>query len=107
MSHRAAILLIFALCATAQTQNGNILGTGHDQSGAVEPGVRITAEDERTGVKRETRSAEDGTYRLESLPKGTYNITAEASGFKRFIGQGVELATAQTLRDDVGLEVGQ
>lgn len=100
-------LLLFAVFAAGQTQNGNILGTIQDSSGAVIAGAKVTAEDQQTGVKRETRSAEDGSYRFDLLPKGVYTIRAEVTGFKTFIGRGVELATAQTLRNDIALEIGQ
>lgn len=107
MSRVARMLLVFVLCVAAQTQNGDILGTVHDQSGAVVAGVKITAEDSGTGVRREVKTSEDGTYRFDKLPKGNYTITAELAGFKRFIGQNVELATSQVLRNDINLEVGQ
>src|SRR4051794_34792608 len=107
MSRVARMLLVFVLCAAAQTQNGDILGTVHDQSGAVVAGVKITAEDSNTGVRREAKTSEDGTYRFDKLPKGNYTITAELAGFKKFIGQNVELATSQVLRNDINLEVGQ
>ena len=66
MSRLAKFLMVFVLCASAQTQNGDLLGTVRDQSGAVIADAKITAEDANTGVKRETRSAEDGTYRFHA-----------------------------------------
>src|SRR5262245_9125064 len=51
--------------ATAQ-----ISGTVKDQSGAVLPGVEITATQTQTGVARSTITNETGSYVLANLPIG-------------------------------------
>ncbi len=102
-----ALLLLFCGSAQSQTQNGNILGTVRDPSGAAVPGVKLTASQQETGTTRDTTSGPDGDYRFALLPFGDYTVTAEASGFKKFIKGNVHLATNQTLRVDVNLEVGE
>lgn len=107
MSRLLAVLLLLSLQLASQTQNGTILGTVQDPTGAVVADAVVSAQDERTGVQRQTRSTADGSYRFESLPRGRYTVSAEAAGFKRYVSRDIELATAQTLRNDIGLEVGQ
>src|SRR5688572_7439633 len=57
--------------ATAQ-----ITGTVRDQSGAVLPGVEITATQTETAVARTTISNETGSYVLANLPIGPYRLEA-------------------------------
>src|SRR5262245_5249146 len=57
--------------ATAQ-----ISGTAKDQSGAVLPGVEITATQTETGVARMAVTNETGSYVLTNLPIGPYKLEA-------------------------------
>jgi len=90
-----------------QSQNGDILGTVRDSSGAVIVGAALSVEELQTGFRRATTSSADGTYRFTLVPKGIYNLTAEQSGFKRFTSQGIPLASNQVLRVDIELNVGE
>jgi hypothetical protein len=65
-------LLVGALCcidAKAQA-TAQISGTVRDQSGAVLPGVEVTARQTETGIARTTISNETGSYALPNLPLG-------------------------------------
>jgi hypothetical protein len=80
-------LLVAAPLATpafAQRQLGAIQGTITDATGAVLPGVTVSATNKNTGEVRTTTSNEVGIYRLQSLDPGTYDIVAQLTGF----GQG-------------------
>src|SRR5438094_3860194 len=72
--------------ATAQ-----ISGTVRDQSGAVLPGVEITATQTDTGIARTTITNETGSYVLPSLPLGPYKLEAALSGFRTFVQTGILL----------------
>lgn len=73
--------LVFCASASAQTINGNILGTVTDQQGAAVAGATITVTNIGTGTKRTAESNEDGTYRVNGLPVGAYTVSVEAKGF--------------------------
>ncbi len=60
--------------ATAQ-----ISGTVTDQSGAVLPGVEITATQTETNVNRNAVSNETGSYVLPNLPVGPYRLRSRSS----------------------------
>ncbi|HWT45013.1 MAG TPA: carboxypeptidase-like regulatory domain-containing protein, partial [Vicinamibacterales bacterium] len=78
------LIVAFAvlLCAgTAYAQNAQISGTLKDQSGAVLPGVTVTAKNDATGLTRSTVTEADGQYRVAALPPGEYSLRAELSGF--------------------------
>jgi len=61
---------------------GEITGIVTDPTGAVVPNAAITAINVATGVRQVTRSTANGNYTLAHLVVGTYNVTAEAQGFK-------------------------
>ncbi|HVH56260.1 MAG TPA: TonB-dependent receptor [Vicinamibacterales bacterium] len=78
-----AVFAAVLVSGTAYAQNAQISGTLKDQSGAVLPGVTVTAKNEATGLTRTIVSGNDGQYRLPALPPGEYSLTAELSGFSR------------------------
>src|SRR5215510_6730345 len=99
-------LLLASLSAFAQSDRGTITGTVSDPTSAVIPGANITAINVETSARYETVSTETGNYTLTQLPSGTYQLSAELPGFKKYVRQGITVLVAQTLRLDVTLEVG-
>lgn len=57
-------------------------GSVTDPTGAVVPGVQVTLSNPETGVKRTTLSDEQGRYSFAQLAPGTYQVTAQLSGFQ-------------------------
>src|SRR5919202_6534653 len=104
----AVAVLATALPAAAQSQamNGSIEGTVRDNSGAVLPGVTVTVTNTDTGVQRVVMTNEEGVYRAPLLPLGTYTVSAELQGFKKFEQQGISLSAGQTVLTNVTLNVG-
>ena len=68
-----------------------------DSTGAVLPGVTVTAVNEDTGVSRSSTSDATGDYRLPALLPGTYTVRAELSGFQTVETTGVLLTIQQTI----------
>ncbi len=91
----------------AQTITGTILGSVADSSGAVLPGVTITAVNTGTNQTRSTVTNESGNFSLPSLQIGTYRVEAELPGFKKEIRNGVTLQVDQRARIDFTMVVGQ
>jgi hypothetical protein len=92
--------------AWAQAINGTIEGTIVDDQGAVLPGVTVTVANVDTGDVRSVVTNENGLYRAPLLPLGTYRISAELQGFKKFEQTGVSLLAGQTAVINVALSVG-
>lgn len=104
-------LLLFPLVigtpvAKAQVTTGTFVGTVTDPSGAVIPGVKITVTSVATGFRRTTVTSARGTYIIESLKPGTYQIAASKAGFKKAVLYGIVLRVAQIARMDIHMEVG-
>ena len=76
-----ALYLSFALAVFGQSGNGRVSGTVDDTSGAVLPGVDVTATHNLTAVAVSVVSNEAGAYNFASLPPGPYKISATLPGF--------------------------
>ena len=104
-----AMLLLPAPPAGAG-QAGNsagISGVITDSSGAVLPGVTVTATSPALQIPSVTSvSDERGEYRLSPLPIGVYSVLFELSGFQNLRREGVRLTVGFTARVDVQLNVG-
>jgi hypothetical protein len=108
----AAVALLLAVVAAtpaaAQSTaiNGTIEGTILDSSGAVLPGVTVLIVNLDTGTERTVVTNEQGIYRAPLLPLGTYKVTAELEGFKKYEQTGITLSGGQTAVVNVTLGVG-
>jgi len=91
----------------AAQQNAGIIGQIKDESGAVLPGVSVTATSPALQVPSVTAVSDaTGEYRLTPLPIGTYTVEYTLSGFQTVKHEGVRLTVGFTARLDVGLKVG-
>ncbi|HTS66921.1 MAG TPA: TonB-dependent receptor [Candidatus Acidoferrales bacterium] len=93
--------------ANAQVSTGTITGTVTDSSGAAIPNVKVTVIQTDTNFQSNALTNSEGFYRVPSLQPGTYRITFEAAGFKRFLQVGVDLNVGSVLPVNAKLEVGQ
>ena len=106
----ASLLVLAAFApaaALAQETTGTIIGTVTDQSGAVLPGVTVTARHRETGLNKEMTTAEDGGFTLSYLPVGIYDVTFTLSGFKTFSAKAIELHVNDRIQVDGSLSVGE
>jgi hypothetical protein len=103
------VILLVVLTGFSQSQalDGQIEGTVVDQSSASVPNATVTATNIGTGAFRTVTTDEDGIYRIPLLPLGTYRITIEAPGFRRYVREDISLATGQSATVDLQLEPGQ
>jgi Carboxypeptidase regulatory-like domain len=101
---------LFAIATPAAAQRisaSSIAGTVVDESGAVLPGVTITAKSPALQVPQlETVTDTTGRYRFADLPAGVYSIRCELAGFQPLVREGLELSVGFAARVDVALKVG-
>jgi Carboxypeptidase regulatory-like domain/TonB dependent receptor-like, beta-barrel len=90
----------------AQVLYGSVTGTVSDPSGAVVAGAPVTITNQATGLKRQTTTDADGTYRVLDLPQGTYTIEVAATGFKPLKVANVSVVIGQVNAKDLQLQVG-
>ena len=105
------LLLVSSLaCAAGSPQaqgTAQINGIVKDPSGAVLPGVEVTATQTATGISRQAVSDERGNFALPNLPVGPYKVEAGLPGFRTFVQTGIELGVNQNPNLPITLEVGQ
>jgi hypothetical protein len=101
----AALVALGALTVAAQNPTGSIRGTVTDEQGAVIPKAAITVTNKATGDVRKTTSTEDGTYGVENLLPGDYDVKVEAGGFST-ITQTVTVQVGNTSNGNATLRVG-
>ena len=101
------LIALMPAAAAAQVTTATILGTVHDDSGALLPGVTVTIANEETGVTRVVISDVRGRYVAPQLALGDrYRVQAELQGFKTVVRQGIALTLGREAVVDITLGVG-
>src|SRR5882724_3575124 len=77
-----------------------------DPSGSAIPAASITVRIMDTGLTARTSTDVSGSYSIPNLLASTYEITARKEGFQTVTIRGIQLLSAQTLRQDIKLQVG-
>jgi hypothetical protein len=106
----AAAVLGACVCggshAYAQQGTGELRGRVVDAQGAVLPGVTVVAKNEASGQFREIVSGADGSFFMSALTPGTYELSAQLPGFKKYQRGNVRVEVGKTQSIDVQLQVG-
>jgi hypothetical protein len=92
--------------SAAQVSTGQISGRVTDSTGAVLPGVVVTATQTQTRLVRTTVTNEQGVYTLPNLPVGPYEVEATLQGFTTFRQANVVIQVNANLVIDPLLRVG-
>jgi hypothetical protein len=100
------LLLLLTTPAFSQSTNATVSGTVGDATGAVLPGVEITATNNATGVVATVISNEAGAYNFVSLLPGVYKVSASLPGFQTRTFTDVQLGNADRVRLNFALVVG-
>src|SRR5689334_7481757 len=98
--------LVFCSVASSQSTNATLGGTVQDATGALIPGVAISATNTGTGIVTTVLTNESGAYQFASLQPGTYDLKAELTGFQSAASKGFQLGGAQQARVNFMLQVG-
>lgn len=109
MRVRSFAALLFAVLlawpAAAQEQRGSIVGLIKDSSGAVLPGVTVTASSPSMPGVQTTITDATGSYQFPALLPGTYTVKAELQGFTSAQSENVYLRLGQVLKVDLALAI--
>src|SRR5262252_11012933 len=98
--------LMLAVTALGQVGiNATLGGTVSDPTGALIPGVEVTAKNVNTGVVSTSVTNESGAYRFPALQPGSYEVNAALPGFQPQAFR-LTLGTAQQINQNFTLQVG-
>ncbi len=101
-----ALLLLANLAFGQTTGTATLVGIVTDNTGAVVPGAAVTVVNTETQFVYKGTTNPEGAYYVPNLNPGTYRLTIETQGFKRYVREGIILRTSEQPRIDVALEIG-
>jgi len=100
------VLLAGISLASAQTSNGTVVGVITDSSGGALVGATVTITSTDTGAVRTTLTNSEGTYRIESVLPGNYDVSASATGFQTTVHKGLQVPGTAIVTASLVLKVG-
>ena len=98
--------LLVTISSRAQYDNGSVVGTIRDRTGAPIPGAAITLTNTETGIAAKATTDATGGYEFPAVHVGLYRISATSSGFSDAIANNVSVSVGGRQRIDLGLKVG-
>ena len=84
----------------------SLFGTVTDAQAAVVPGASVTIVNTATGLTRTAIADTSGGYVFTLLPVGSYNLTVEQPGFRKYERPNILLQANENIRVDVKLDIG-
>jgi len=102
----AAAALGLLMCAHAQNATGTLDGRVTDASTAAVPAASVTIENPATNVHWTMETNAEGRFYQRYLQPGTYRITVEKTGFRKYVQNDILLNVEQTVTLNIPLEVG-
>jgi hypothetical protein len=104
-----AVLSMIALGSAApvfaQGSDGTLVGYVRDDTGAVLPGVAVSATSPVLIGTRTVVTDAQGSFRLLNLPPGQYVLTAELVGFTNYRQEGIVMRAGATFTQNIQLKL--
>src|SRR3954470_5479011 len=101
-------LLLAVTCAFGQSSfTAAVRGLVTDKTGAAVVGAKITVNESDRNVPHAVVSDEAGRFAVTALPPGSYTLTVEAAGFRKYAQSSIPLAVQQQATFDISLQVGE
>jgi hypothetical protein len=101
-----ALALLTAVTTRAQEVTGSIRGNVTDPSGASVQHAAVSAVKVETGIARRVVSDSEGNYLLVLLPVGRYRLEVAATGFQKYVQDGITLSVNEVAVVPIQLAVG-
>lgn len=100
------VVVAFLFSQGAHAQTAQITGSVLDPTGAVIPEASVQIRNTETGITRIVQTNSTGYYVAPSLPRGTYEIHVQKTGFESVLRTNITLDEAQVLRLDFTMALG-
>lgn len=103
----ALAILALPLCLFGQTSTARLEGTVQDTSGASVPDARIAITASKSRNVISVASDAGGRFVFSALAPDTYELVAEAQGFRKLVVHAIEVNLGETVTQRLTLEIGQ
>lgn len=100
------LLVLAGLKSFAQYDNGSVMGTIHDSTGAAVPNATVTITNTATGVNAVVKTDTQGDYEAPSLRVGVYMVSVSAAGYAIAEAKNITVSVGARERIDLTLNVG-
>ena len=100
------LLLILSHLVWAQSSTTSLRGTVTDASGAAISRANVTLSNPERSLDRTTTTDPEGGYEFLQIAPGTYRLTVQVTGFKRYEQKDLQLLVSTPATANVRLEVG-
>jgi Carboxypeptidase regulatory-like domain/TonB dependent receptor-like, beta-barrel len=102
-----SICLMVSVIAFSQTAGtSRVTGVVQDSNGAVIPDAKVTVTNEGTNLSYNTTTTSAGVYVFDGLQLGSYTVSVEKQGFKKFVSKSNILTVGQPLTVNAELAAG-
>ncbi len=107
MSRMILAGLLSVVASLAQSSGtATLVGDVTDSTGAIVPNVKVTVRNLDNQFLHEGRTNQTGAYFIPNLQSGSYELTIESQGFKRYVQSPITLRINEQPRIDVQLQLG-
>ena len=101
-----AVLAFASTLIEAQEVRATLSGTVSDPTGAPVPGATVIVTNVDQNVSTPSETNDSGNYVFPYLAPGTYRLSVERTGFKKYSRASIVLEAQDKARADVALELG-
>jgi len=98
--------LLLALPLIGQDYRGRVQGVVTDSSNAAIAGATVTLMNTNTRATIARTTEENGRYLFDFVEPGTYNLTAEGTGFSKYLQENIQVLVRSDLTVNAALKVG-
>src|SRR5262245_64553428 len=104
----SALIVLLAMFAPARAQDyrGKVQGVVTDSSNAALAGAKVTLRNVGTGVEVTRQTNAEGLYIFDFVESGTYLVTVEAQGFKKFEQRNIPVQNRGDITVNAKMEIG-
>jgi hypothetical protein len=102
-----ATVALSALPLFGQAFTANLTGLVTDASGSAIPSVSVKIKNVATNETRQASTGTEGRYTFSQLLPASYELTAEAKGFKTFVQRNILLQANQSAELNFPMQVGE
>jgi hypothetical protein len=103
---RVLSCIVFAASPLSAQSYATLQGRVLDASGAVVRDAIVVVRSVSTSLNQSAATDDEGRYQVAAIPPGSYEVTAEATGFKSIVVAAMSFDVGRTLVRDFHLEVG-